>query len=116
MGAGRRRVMIDLGIDFSEPPKNEGGTSTTSGEPNQVAQPFEEDEEIANRSTKWDDKFHELREYKLAHGHTNVPRRSKRNPGNDALGEWVSCFNLHLFYFQLLMFGINDDINTDVII
>ncbi len=111
MGANRRKVMIDLGIDFSEPSKNEGGISPSDGEPNQVVQNFHEDEEVANRSTKWDDKFHELREYKLAHGHTNVPRRSKRNPGNDALGEWVSCLNLHLFYFHLLC-GFNEDLNT----
>ena len=42
-----------------------------------------------NRVSKWDAKFHQLQAYKIIHGHTNIPRRSKRNPSFDALGEWV---------------------------
>jgi hypothetical protein len=42
-----------------------------------------------NRTHQWDAMYQELREYKMIHGHTNVPRRSKRDPSKDELGEWV---------------------------
>ncbi len=95
MGANRRRILMELGVDFSDPSQNEGDSMTTKATKiplyqEDVVEVEGEGEEIANRSTKWDDKFHELRKYKLIQGHTNVPRRSKRNPANDALGEWVS--------------------------
>lgn len=81
MGANRRKILLELGIDFSEPTNIDNTVQETDPEA---------ETEGTNRSTKWDDKFHELREYKQQNGHTNVPRRSKRNPANDALGEWVS--------------------------
>jgi len=48
-----------------------------------------EEEKESNRASKWDEKYHELKQYKAMNGHTNVPRRSKRDPSKDALGEWV---------------------------
>lgn len=48
-----------------------------------------EKEEDSDRTSKWDDKYHELKEFKLQFGHTNVARRSKRDPGKDPLGEWI---------------------------
>jgi len=41
------------------------------------------------RYNKWDAKFNELRQFKGVNGHTNVPRRSMKNPSLNGLGEWV---------------------------
>lgn len=48
-----------------------------------------EDDKDSNRTSKWEEKYHELKLYKDVNGHTNVPRRSKRDPSKDTLGEWV---------------------------
>ena len=75
----RRKALLDLGIDMTtadEVENDDGGDDA-------------DDDKESNRASKWDEKFHELKQYKAANGHTNVPRRSKRDPSKDALGEWV---------------------------
>ncbi len=91
LNESRRKALLQIGVDFSaETTKNELDTNVAAAQnKSNGTGSHEPEEETANRSTKWDEKFHELRQYKLANGHTNVPRRSKRNPVHDALGEWV---------------------------
>jgi len=92
MNEPRRKALLDIGVDFSTDPikgdaDNADSTTNTSAVYN--INTGLAAEETQNRSSKWDEKFHELQEFKLANGHCNVPRRSKRNPSFDALGEWV---------------------------
>jgi hypothetical protein len=71
----------DIDFDFYEPEMNNLaiiGASVGSVPRNEL-----------NRTHQWDAMYQELREYKMIHGHTNVPRRSKRDPSKDELGEWV---------------------------
>ena len=104
----RRKILLDHGVDFSimEPgprslyatppmdgaaitPTTGSGTIVTGGSTEMVTAGPARDMPPANRVSKWDEKFHQLKQYKTVHGHSNVPRRSKRNPQHDALGEWV---------------------------
>lgn len=77
----RLKLLVDLGIDMTTVEREERGGGA-SGDANM-------DDKEANRASKWDEKYHELKHYKEECGHTNVPRRSKRDPTKDALGEWV---------------------------
>lgn len=92
----RSKLLVDIGVDLSAP--TEAGTPETdniadieegSTEKSLLAKEENDESSRANRIDKWCEKYEELRAYKLINGHTNVPRRSKRNPANDALGEWV---------------------------
>ena len=78
------KVLLDLGIDMTTP--TEPVINLSQG---QDDDDMTDEEKENNRASKWDDKYHELKLYKQYHGHTNVPRRSKRDPSKDALGEWV---------------------------
>lgn len=79
MNETKRTLLEEVGVDFS--------IEADVLDPQKIQNQEEvDDDDSPNRSSKWDDKFHELRAYKIANGHTNVPRRSKRNPVNDALG------------------------------
>ncbi len=79
----RYELLSEMGVNFSE----EKQTNNATSKKRKATKKDEEDS--ANRSEKWDEKFNELRAFKDANGHTNVPRRSKRNPQIDSLGEWV---------------------------
>jgi hypothetical protein len=45
---------------------------------------------LRNRSTSFDDRFGQLLEYKLKHGHCNVPQQRSKNGQHDPLGGWCS--------------------------
>jgi hypothetical protein len=77
----RCKLLLDLGIDLTIP----ADAMLTL----ETAEHLTEEEKEHNRAIKWDEKYHELKIYKQQNGHTNVPRRSKRDPSKDALGEWV---------------------------
>jgi len=77
----RCKLLLDLGIDLTIPADSMLTLET--------AEHLTEEEKEHNRALKWDEKYHELKIYKHQNGHTNVPRRSKRDPSKDALGEWV---------------------------
>jgi hypothetical protein len=78
----RLKVLLDdLGIDML--------TFDSEERAGPAARELTEEEKESNRASKWDEKYDELRQYKEVNGHTNVPRRSKRDPSKDALGEWV---------------------------
>lgn len=79
----RYELLSEVGVDFSE----EKQTNNATSKKRKARKKDEED--AANRSEKWDEKFNELRAFKDTNGHTNVARRSKRNPAIDSLGEWV---------------------------
>ncbi len=86
----RQKMITDLGviIELNVLP----GTTHPSenhGQMDEDAMDAAEAERESNRASKWDEKYVELKNYKATHGHTNVPRRSKRDPSKDALGEWV---------------------------
>lgn len=87
MNESRRALLLEAGVDFSDDSEKNHPQSIT----NEVVISSKENDEDDNvtRSLKWDEKFNELRAYRATNGHTNVPRRSKRNPANDPLGEWV---------------------------
>ena len=80
----RLKMLTELGVDFDEPLD----ISVNVRDEDAGGDDADADKE-PNRAFKWDKKFHELKQYKLTHGHTDVPRRSKRDPRKDALGEWV---------------------------
>lgn len=77
----QRKAILDLDLDFDyyEP----SNMTVLDPDPESGRTPD------MNRSCQWDAMYQELREYRLIHGHSNVPRRSKRDPSKDALGEWV---------------------------
>lgn len=77
----RCKLLLDLGIDLTIPADSMLTLET--------AEHLTEEQKEHNRALKWDEKYHELKVYKQQNGHTNVPRRSKRDPSKDALGEWV---------------------------
>jgi len=77
------KELLDANIefDFYEPEINNLAMICTSAE--------SDIRNELNRTNQWDAMYQELLEYKMIHGHTNVPRRSKRDPSKDVLGEWV---------------------------
>ena len=81
----RYKLLLDLGIDMTTPTEPVINVSQEQ----QEVELTEEEEKENNRASKWDDKYHDLKQYKQQHGHTNVPRRSRRDPSKDSLGEWV---------------------------
>jgi len=110
----RRKILLSVGVDFSLMDPGPRGTTTTNNLPPPSPKTSKAHmlaasataavvasnnidgktiwalpQQQLNRVSKWDEKFHQLRAYKALHGHANVPRRSKRNPIYDALGEWV---------------------------
>lgn len=108
----RKQMLNAIGFNWTAPkaaPKEEIATTTTSKCRSAALQ--------AARMAKWDDKFEMLKQYKLKHGHCNVPTKkysvkTSHSPSTYQLGNWVRYQRTQ---YSLMLKGLANNLTKEKI-